>query len=513
MAHTTSMAGAAAKVTIYTNSSNTFLVAVPGKSSGNLHFLGLFDHVEVCRDACLAMMTPSRCESFSYYHAAYLAEPVLVEPESGRKTKNPEGAVQRHCYAMLSPQWSPTPRNGSTAGRILWPCRNSHDCSMNGACRSDGVCTCYAPWEGDRCDLLGVLPTGRSAGYGSAAAEKGVEAVSAWKGSVLKGEDGQWHMWVSELTHHCGICAWIRNSRVVHAVASTAEGPFRRVPGTLFGENSFATEPHVVRAPSGEFAMFLTANFTGSGEPPCHCVNGSTGPSDCGPWKAGGGRTASYVTWSKSAFGPWSKPSKIFGNYSGSDTNLSPVILPNGSAITFWRRWETDETRRPVQLGGQIYLATATDWRNGSTYVQRHDRVFPELGPMGTEDSDIYYDRRSASYHSVFHHMYGLPFPLAVQKWWLCAATGHAFSPDGLAWTYTGVAYGTCTDQGVAVPYRDGGAGWASRQESPVLVLEPSGQPTHLVTAVNVGDGQCSRPLCANKGDRSYALVQPLRTA
>ena len=72
--------------------------------------------------------------------------------------------------------------------------------------------------------------------------------------------------------------------------------------------------------------------------------------------------------------------------------------------------------------------------------------------------------------------------------------------------------------KGVAIPYRGGTggvatstSGWASRQESPVLILEPSGQPTHLVTAVNVGDGQCSRPNCADHGDRSYALVQPLR--
>jgi hypothetical protein len=43
--------------------------------------------------------------------------------------------------------------------------------------------------------------------------------TSTWGGSVLRHDDGKYHMWASEITRHCGIHRWISNSVVVHAVA------------------------------------------------------------------------------------------------------------------------------------------------------------------------------------------------------------------------------------------------------------------------------------------------------
>jgi len=165
-------------------------------------------------------------------------------------------------------------------------------------------------------------------------------------------------------------------------------------------------------------------------------------------------------------------------------------------------------------MGGVIHRMTATNWKNGSTYVQHKEHVFPDLGPMGTEDSFIYADPKGRL-HAVFHHMFGLPWPEDIERWWLLAGTGHAFSEDlGAKWTYTGLAIsnysGNALHEGINILFDDGWR-WYSRQESPMLIFgDNTKMPTHLVTAVGTGDGSCATVSCANKQDGSYTLVQPL---
>ena len=86
--------------------------------------------------------------------------------------------------------------------------------------------------------------------------------TSSWKGSVAKGEDGLWHMWLSELTEHCGIDSWIQNSRIVHATSTTPTGTYTR-KDVVF--SVYATEPHVVRGPKGEYVMYFTGKCNGAG--------------------------------------------------------------------------------------------------------------------------------------------------------------------------------------------------------------------------------------------------------
>lgn len=59
---------------------------------------------------------------------------------------------------------------------------------------------------------------------------------------------------------------------------------------------------------------------------------------------------------------------------------------------------------------------------------------------MGTEDPFVYKDKNN-NFHAVFHHMYGLNLE---DFDYCCVDTtgGHAFSENGINWTYTGVAWG-----------------------------------------------------------------------
>lgn len=49
--------------------------------------------------------------------------------------------------------------------------------------------------------------------------------MSSWGGSVQQ-IDGVWHMWAVLLINHCGIESYLMNSAVVHAVSSSAVGPY-----------------------------------------------------------------------------------------------------------------------------------------------------------------------------------------------------------------------------------------------------------------------------------------------
>ena len=90
------------------------------------------------------------------------------------------------------------------------------------------------------------------------------------------------------------------------------------------------------------------------------------------------------------------------------------------------------------------------------TYVQHHREIIStDLGTAGTEDPFVYLDA-AGHFHAIFHHMYGQG---TATQWWLDTDGGHAFSRDGLEWTYGGVAWGDPQHpRGQAVHFTDGGS-------------------------------------------------------
>jgi hypothetical protein len=49
-----------------------------------------------------------------------------------------------------------------------------------------------------------------------------------WGSSVIKGEDGKYHMFASRWLKKLGFGKWVTNSEVVHAVADTPVGPIQK---------------------------------------------------------------------------------------------------------------------------------------------------------------------------------------------------------------------------------------------------------------------------------------------
>ena len=83
------------------------------------------------------------------------------------------------------------------AARTAAGCGNAMDCSLNGDCTKNG-CVCDAPWAGASCGRLLRFPAKPGGAYGFG---KRFETTS-WGGNSLKGDDGLWHLYVTECVPH-----------------------------------------------------------------------------------------------------------------------------------------------------------------------------------------------------------------------------------------------------------------------------------------------------------------------
>lgn len=358
-----------------------------------------------------------------------------------------------------------------------------------------------------------------------AALENGykVKGRGSWGGSVLRDGD-TYHMFVEEMTNDCGLNTYARNMRIAHAVSSSPAGPY--TPVDLVTSYSAST-PHAARDPSdGSWLVFMT----GCGDEVClpvkECSDGLTWsnatmepcPEAASHESLGVGHAAPCtcpvagrpvpgpecsVDWGTNALraptagGPWEliapildaeRPEKLHDD--GTPwvfANPSALLLPNGTAMVMYRDFLQ---KLDFPATNVIGLAWSDEgWRG--PYTRFQEKIFPDYA----EDPHVYKDARG-NLHMLAHSL--------CDDWPRCDAVGgHAASADGgLTWRYSGPAAYTTT-----VAFEDGSEVTFARRERPeMLVDDRTGEPTHLITGVTEkgGDGQ---------SDRSWTLVQPLRTA
>ena len=406
-------------------------------------------------------------------------------------------------------------------------CAVDLDCSLNGVC-NNGACVCDPGWTGATCSTLDLLPARRANGYK-------VKGQSSWGGSIVKGGNGTFHMFVEEIVNGCGLNTYARNMRIAHAVSETgrADGPYR--PANLV-TNYSASTPHAVRDPaSGDWLIF----GTGCGRAVClpvpekECGDGVTAaaadlypcpdhadgatrlPRDtrlgldlglghaqpCTCPVAGGkipGPECS-VDWgtnvwrSSSPDGPWELTAPLLDvghpemrHADGTPVifaNPSGLILGNGTTMLMFRDY-LQKLRFPAT--NTIGLAwSKTGWRGPYTAVQQ--QIFPDAA----EDPHIYRDHRG-HFHMLAHSL--------CDRWPDCPDVGgHAASVDGHTWRYT-----TSAAYDSTVLFEGGASVTFSRRERPELVLDELGYPTYLITGVVEKGG-------GGMEDRSWTLVQPVR--
>lgn len=456
------------------------------RSSVYLIQMGETACAESCGRACASWRNASaplkRCRTFTWIRDDYKPQGVHDPPALPLNQS-------RQCYGHADPVWLPLRDLRMNSGEVNHPCTSDLDCSLNGKC-ADGACHCITAWTGHRCETLRLLPVDKSK-MGFQPMESG-RNMSSWGGSAVE-VNGTWHMWAARMDNHCGIRAWVENSRIVHAVASDPLGPYLEQPDSVVP--SFAHEPCVDRAPGGEFVMVSVqappdpAPLNRSKDFPipkywynetckCKCTS-FTEPGAC-PLTPCDHPFIPVLNVATSPFGPWN--ATRLDRMGLGDANLAITILTNGSVVGMGR-------------GG--ITSYAHQWWNASSWSSLSETQGGFVVKEDSEDPFPYQDD-NGNFHALLHNLESPPSPMPgrIDR----ALLGiHAFSEDGIHWYDGGVAY---TNH---VEYTDGTSWHFDRRERPHLLFA-EGTRTIVALSTSAEPGGPS-------GDRTFTLVQGVATA
>lgn len=325
------------------------------------------------------------------------------------------------------------------------------------------------------------------------------EGYWVWCGSVVRGDDGLFHMyasrWPKSVLMHPG---WMVASEIIHCVSETAEGPYRfsdvslGARGAEYWDGRSQHNPRVFRH-GDEYVLF----YMGSTHP---FEDAAKQPEkvtlDSAYCTVGRANKRIGVATSKSPYGPWTRSDRPVLDvkpgtfYSFLTSNPSPVIHEDGSVTMIFKSRRYKSTY-PYHSDMFLGLAKAPHYKGPYTVIGDkplfgHGDGFPEV-----EDPFLWKDEKG--YHLLAKDHQG-------------KATGTrgdgllAHSPDALHWTVdpSPLAYDKFVRRtdGTVVKY--------GQMERPGGIFE-NGKLTHLTFAVMDGTGGF------DAGQNTGVIVVPLK--
>jgi len=313
-----------------------------------------------------------------------------------------------------------------------------------------------------------------------------------WGGSVIKGEDDQFHMfasmWEKSVPFHPN---WLTNSRVVHAVSPTPEGPYSYKDEVLpprghpFWDGMMTHNPTIHRW-RDKYLLFYTGTTYKDDRP-----DGNTPVSDQLRLEARRNQRIGVAV-ASSVNGPWERPDTpcldVHHNYWDSfmTTNPAPCVLNNGEILLLYK--STGSGTAPIQYG----VARAK-----SPY-DAFERLNPDQ-PITFQDASIPYEDAYLWYQDGLFHM--LFNDITGKLTGEDHAGAYAVSRDGIDWVLNDPpkAYSR------TVRWSDGTITTQGSFERPQLLIQ-QGRPTHLFAATADGPGGFAR------ASNTWNMVIPLET-
>eukprot|EP00039_Didymoeca_costata_P029648 m.25668 g.25668 ORF g.25668 m.25668 type:complete len:433 (+) comp7728_c0_seq2:22-1320(+) len=395
------------------------------------------------------------------------------------------------------------------------------ECNLNGVLQTssspdvDGKCLCDVPWKGDNCSTLNILkhPNDYEPAYGFS------PNVTSWGGNIILGDDGKYHMFVSEMAGGCGLDSWGHVSFIAHAVADDPMDTFKFQDKAL---GVWAHNAAPVRAPSthtycpGCYYLFHIGTADSKTVPNCSSTSDDFMTSSI-PSRGNDPSTNSLVHRSKSPNGPWVP---LGSNHPGCN-NPAPAFDANGTLFV-------------VCNSHTIYRADGDPMSSDANWTKITDIPTGEWVPPGLgayiriEDAYLWQDAND-NWHFMCHaydYRNGYPVnPNATKPGPLVSA--HAFSRDLFNWYLTPLSQPPFAP---TIYYQNGSLKHFSTMERPHLMFDTkTRRPTHLINAVSPVWDQFGPPCCVcdarpgvmhscvvcktSKGyDWTYTIVQALAT-
>ena len=314
--------------------------------------------------------------------------------------------------------------------------------------------------------------------------------------SVIKGNDGKYHMFVSRfpksLPFHPG---WMVASEIVHAISDTPEGPYKfsdiALParGAQYWDGRSTHNPRILEYQNKYYLIYM-----GSTHPFANPTYDQLTLDS--PWcTVGRSNKRIGLAIADSPYGPWkrfdepilkTKPNTF---YSFLVSNPSPIIQEDGSVMMIFkgRTYVGDDKFSDMALG----MAYAPSIEGPYTVLNNGQPIFQVDGQGEAEDPFLWKDSRG--YHAIF-------------KDHVAKFTGEkgggvmAHSPNGIQWT---------TDKDPkaysrTVEWEDGKVEMQGQLERPFLLFE-NGKATHAFFATMNGAGGF------DNATQSWNMVIPIK--
>ncbi len=292
-----------------------------------------------------------------------------------------------------------------------------------------------------------------------------------WCSSVLRGEDGQYHLFYSRWKRSYSFDAWLTHSTVAHAVAPRPEGPYQYVGTVLdFEKEEYLPKEKItahnpkIECFDGVYYLYFCSTHAdrkmGNDE---LIETGRTGAKHAN-WKMLRENQRTFVATARSLNGPFTVCQTPLLEPSGPITTLA--VNPAVTRGRDGRYYLIVKGDKPGTVRFERNQAIAVSTKPDSGFVLQ-DR--PVIHEWDSEDMSLWYDRHTDLYYAVFHaHTY----------------IGMMVSNDGLTWR-------KAQDFEVLpkrVPLQDGSAILPARLERP-FVFTQDGEPQCLSLAVMQQDG------------------------
>lgn len=316
-----------------------------------------------------------------------------------------------------------------------------------------------------------------------------------WCGSVVRGEDGRWHMFAARWPMNYPMFqGYTVRSEIVRAVADSPEGPYTFAEVVLaprgedYWDGRMTHNPTICRCGDKFLLFYIGSTFPGPVPGPDDVHSGKAAELSALSWR----NIRIGLATAKSVLGPWARR----------DT---PILLPRPGQ---WDHYNTSNPAPCVHSDGSVSLiyrssSEETGMRLGFARARQSDGPYVRVqdGPLRfnargidlvMEDPFLWHN--GAELEMLAKDCNG---KLTGEK----GAGAHARSADGVDWCFSDPpqAYSR------RVLWSDGRETVQGSLERPFLLFQ-DGEPTHLFAATGDGPGGFM------EASRTWNMVIPLRS-
>lgn len=338
-----------------------------------------------------------------------------------------------------------------------------------------------------------MLPAPRQGGFK-------MDGYWVWCGSVIKAEDGKYHMFASRWSkRHKMHPGWLLESEVVRAVSDTPEGPYTYaetvlpVRGPQYWDGRASHNPRILKHGDTYYLYYI-----GMTHPFEDIPNGEIVENDDMRTIVTRASKRIGVAVSKSIYGPWIRPDRPnldvrpdhFDNCLVS--NPSPVIEEDGSVLLVYKARGFKNPPYTGQLHGQMTIGLAKAEQCTGPYVRLSNDPIFDSSQISIEDPFVW--KQDGHYEMIAKDMTG---EVCGERF----GGVHGYSADGMHWEINSgeLAFSR------KVLWDDGQEEIMGNMERPFILFE-DGKPTHMFFAVSNGKNAII------DATETWNMVIPLKT-